>query len=116
MKVLVCGSRSYKDMVAVSSRMAELPDDTVVIHGDARGVDRYAKQAAERLGFTVIDYPAHWTAYGNSAGVLRNLLMFDEGQPDLVLAFWDGTSRGTAHTIREAEKRGIPVEVFLRHP
>jgi hypothetical protein len=36
--------------------------------------------------------------------------MLDQN-PGLVIAFWDGKSRGTAHTIGEARRRGIPVEV-----
>jgi hypothetical protein len=33
--------------------------------------------------------------------------------PDLVIAFWDGKSRGTKHAIDGAGLRGIPVEVIL---
>jgi len=33
-------------------------------------------------------------------------------EPELVLAFWDGRSTGTEHTITEANRRGIPVEVL----
>ena len=36
--------------------------------------------------------------------------------PVLVLAWWDGRSRGTAHTIGEAKKRGIPVEITTLRP
>jgi hypothetical protein len=31
---------------------------------------------------------------------------------DLVVAFWDGESRGTDFTIREAQRRKIPVKVY----
>jgi hypothetical protein len=34
-------------------------------------------------------------------------------KPDLVLAFQRDGSRGTQHTIDEARKRGIPVEVHV---
>jgi hypothetical protein len=33
--------------------------------------------------------------------------------PDVVIAFWDGTSRGTRHTIDSAIRRGIPVEAYI---
>ncbi len=116
MKVLVCGSRDFSDPFAVSlavdKRMSELPTPTHVIHGDAPGADRMAKQAAERHGHNVQPFPADWETHGKKAGILRNLRMLDEG-PELVIAFWNGASRGTAHTISEAKKRGIPVEVFL---
>lgn len=32
---------------------------------------------------------------------------------DKVLIFWDGVSRGTAHSIDYAEKIGKPVEVVM---
>lgn len=40
----------------------------------------------------------------------RNLAMLDE-KPDLVIAFQINGSAGTQHTIDQARKRGIPVEV-----
>jgi hypothetical protein len=36
-------------------------------------------------------------------------------KPDLVVAFWDGESRGTKHTIDSAERRELPVDV-IRDP
>ncbi len=110
-RVLVSGSRDYPRLARVASRIGMLPPGTTVIHGDARGVDRYAATVAESLGFEVEAYPADWTHHGRRAGIERNLLMLDGADPDYVIAFWDGKSRGTAHTIREAKKRGIPVEV-----
>ena len=32
---------------------------------------------------------------------------------DLVLAFWDGASRGTKFVIDNCKRRGIPVRVFV---
>ena len=32
---------------------------------------------------------------------------------DLVLAFWDGLSRGTKYVIDNCKKRNIPVEIHL---
>jgi hypothetical protein len=113
-KVLVCGSRRFANPFAVSlhadRRMAELPDGSIVIHGDAHGADRIAAQAAARHGHTIRPFPADWENDGRRAGIVRNLRMLNE-RPELVIAWWDGESRGTAHTITEARKRGIPVEV-----
>ena len=33
-------------------------------------------------------------------------------EADLVLAFWDGSSRGTAFVIRECRRRGVPLRVI----
>lgn len=112
--VLVCGSRDWTDAGAIAARLSALPgehEQIWVLHGAARGADRIAAVEATALGFTVKAYPADWDRHGKSAGFLRNVQMLEE-EPDLVLAFQIDGSRGTQHTIDEARKRGIPVEVI----
>jgi hypothetical protein len=115
MKVLVCGSRSWgadrEQTQKLYGRIASLPLDALILHGAARGADRLAADAAYLHGHSVESFPADWELYGRRAGFVRNLQMLDQ-EPDLVLAFWDGESRGTLHTIEEARRRGIPVEVI----
>ena len=111
MRVLVCGSRDWTDQEAIVNRIALLPSDAVVVHGGARGADRIAGAAAEILGHEVKVFRADWNKYGKAAGILRNLQMLDT-RPDRVIAFWDGVSPGTQHTIEEARRRGIKVEVI----
>jgi hypothetical protein len=115
-KVLVCGSRRFPNPfrvnLALEQRLATLPRDATVLHGGAVGADAMADQIGKRLGLTVLEFPADWETHGRRAGIVRNLAMLDE-EPDLVIAAWDGASRGTAHTMTEARKRGIPVEVIL---
>jgi len=110
MKVLVCGSREWIDYPAVRDRLARLPGDTEIIHGGASGADFWAKLSARHLGLPEQAFPADWRTHGKRAGILRNLQMLDEC-PDLVIAFQVNGSRGTQHTIDEARRRGIPVEV-----
>lgn len=112
MKVLVCGSRCWTDYDAIYNRLAELPRNALIIHGAARGADSHAALAASRLKLDQTPVPADWSK-GKRGGLERNLRMLDL-EPELVLAFWDGGSRGTMHTVREAHKRGIPVEI-IRH-
>lgn len=117
MKVLVCGSRRFPDPFTVSlaidetmRSLAKRWPDAEVIHGGAAGADAMAGAAAERHGLSVRVVHADWERHGKRAGILRNLQMLDE-PPDAVLAFWNGQSAGTAHTVTEAKKRGIPVRV-----
>lgn len=110
MIVLACGSRGWADIHVIRRRLLALPPDATILHGAAPGADAIAAGLAEDFGFTVRAYPADWETYGKRAGVLRNLRMLDE-QPDLVLAFQIGGSRGTQHVINEARERGIAVEV-----
>jgi hypothetical protein len=126
--VLVCGSRDWADINAIRMRLVTLPPSTEIIHGAAPGADRIAGWLAEDFGFAVDPHPADWevgpqtraedirarpdgSTYDSAAGRRRNLAMLDE-KPDLVLAFQRNGSRGTQHTINEARRRGIPVEVI----
>jgi SLOG family YspA-like protein len=112
-RVLVCGSRRWHDRDRIASRLADLPpsDDTMVVHGAAQGADRIAEQEAQKLGLFVEAHPADWEQHGKRAGILRNIEMLDSGI-DHVIAFHDGRSTGTQHTIDEARRRGISVEVI----
>lgn len=113
MKVLVCGSRTWDDRYTVAWRLAQFPRDTEIIHGAARGADEAASDAAFALGFAQTGYPANWDEHGKAAGLIRNQEMIEREQPDLVLAFWDGKSKGTMHTVALARKRNIRVEIVL---
>jgi hypothetical protein len=88
------------------------PLDTVV-HGDCRGADRLADEAAKTLCLRVERYPADWNKYGRSAGPIRNHEMLDTGI-DLVLAFHDDLSQseGTNHMVTIATKAGVLVKTF----
>jgi hypothetical protein len=119
MRVLVCGSRDWGDRRTISRRLQQLPPYAVVIHGAAsrkvdgieQSADMIADEVATLLRLRVERYPADWDFYGRTAGFVRNLAMLDT-QPDLVIAFQRGHSRGTQHTITEAQRRGIPTEIF----
>jgi len=111
MLVLVCGSRDWQDIHAIRKRLVKLPPDTEIIHGGARGADSTAGMLADDLGFSVRVFYPNWNVHGEGATFARNIKMLEE-RPDLVIAFQVGGSRGTQHTIDEAFKRRIPVEVY----
>lgn len=108
----MCGSRLFASRKVVRRRLDDLPlDDLLVIVGGAFGPDEFAREWAVQTGVDHLVRYSDWERYGKRAGYLRNSAMLDEG-PDLVIAFWDGESRGTKHTIDEARSRGIRVEVI----
>lgn len=121
MKVLVCGSRDWMDKAAVKEAL-DLELDTLkpgdiltVIEGGARGADFFAGEWAEEhfeVGVEWKRFPADWNKYGKRAGYIRNQQMLDEGKPDLVVAFWDGQSRGTKMMIDLAKKAKVEVKVI----
>lgn len=113
MRVLVCGSRDWTGWRAIERELAKLPLGTILVHGAARGADTIAAVVGIRLGLKVEAYPAQWESFGRAAGAVRNKWMLDSG-PDLVLAFHRnlGESKGTAHMVRIAKKKGVEVRVF----
>lgn len=117
--ILVCGSRdtsflgSYDTARhAVEVRLRACTEEGV-IHGGAPGIDRIAENVACELGMKVREFPANWSGLGRKAGIIRNEQMLDT-RPALVLAFWDGESRGTEHTIESARRRGLRLWVVRR--
>lgn len=114
--VLVCGSREWRDESQVKAliawRLHKLPVVTRIVHGDAHGVDRFADKIARDMGLEVVRCPADWAKHGKAAGMIRNREMLDMHKPDLVVAVWNGESRGTMHTVSEANARGVRVEIL----
>lgn len=94
-------------------RLAQLPRDTIIVSGAAKGADTHAEWAAEELQMDCVIFPADWDRFGRAAGPIRNRQMLDQ-KPDLVIAFHSdlSKSKGTADTVREAKRRGIKVEVI----
>jgi hypothetical protein len=96
--------------------MADLPDGTIVIHGDAEGADTCADFEARARGFPVRSSPAQWHKYGPAAGPIRNQQMLDEEHPDkdgvpigvfFAFAADFATSKGTRDMVRRALLAGI---------
>lgn len=83
-----------------------------VIHGDCRGPDHWGRDWAQE-GWDWIRqeaYPADWDKHGKAAGFLRNSTMVDVC--DIVVAVWDGTSKGTQDTIRKARLAKKPTVIL----
>jgi len=112
MIVLICGDRFWSDRQAIRRRLAQLPKDTIILHGAASGADTIAGEEATKLGLTVKQFPANWNKHGRAAGPIRNRQMLDH-KPNLVIAFHNdlSKSKGTKDTVQEAIKRGIPTYV-----
>ena len=113
-RILICGDRHWKDYMTIDTFVKNLPAGTVIIQGMCRGVDRMAKRAGHKYGFTVKDYPADWNKHSKAAGPIRNQQMLDEGKPDIVMAFHNNISksRGTRNLLNQASERGIPAQIF----
>lgn len=111
MRLGIVGSRDYPNKSRVIQFVNSLPLDTVVVSGGARGVDTWAEEAALARGMEVVAILPDWETYGRAAGMIRNKEIVRLS--DKVVAFHDGTSKGTANTIKVAQGEGKLQTVFL---
>lgn len=98
--IAIVGSRSFSDYnIAKSYLDKKLKDINIskIISGGAIGADTIANAYAKERNINFQEYPADWDKYGKSAGIRRNLVMSDVC--NVLIAFWDGESRGTEHMI-----------------
>ncbi len=110
MRVAIVGSRDINEIEDFGSF---LPSETTsVVSGGARGVDRIARNYARMHDMELIEILPDYKLYGSRAPLVRNDRIIE--MADLVLAFWDGRSGGTAYVIRRCHEKGVPVRVFVR--
>lgn len=113
MRVLVCGSRTFRFgflLRGALDGLNRLHGPLIIIQGGARGADELARAWCHETSTPTEEYGAEWEEYGKRAGPLRNRAMLTAGNPDLVLAFLDKPleeSRGTAHMVRIAREAGV---------
>ena len=121
MKVLICGSRDWKDQDLVVTVLEgsyhearSVEESLTVIEGCARGADLFAHSwRPSDFWVTHKHYPALWDQFGRAAGPLRNVEMARE-KPDIVYAFHDNLedSLGTRHMVQISRQADIPVVVI----
>lgn len=102
-KLVVVGSRTFKKKKLLYSYIDKLRKKCTVVEiisGGAKGADIFAECYAKDNNIPFKLFKPKWNQYGNYAGLKRNIEMVLEG--DKVLAFWDGKSKGTKHTIKKA--------------
>jgi hypothetical protein len=115
-KVLVCGSTSWRWPDVVETHLAELAsrardagDELTVLTAAAGGADRVAEDAARTLGLDRVVFRSGWDEAGRESLHDHVPRMVSE-EPDLVLAFRDvGESPGTDRIVAAARERGIQV-------
>lgn len=136
-RILVTGSRFWSDVSLLTGSLdaaAAGHDQVTLIHGrcDPRntageripwnhalahpedgpflGADWHAGQHAAAQGWTVEEYAANWSLYGNAAGGIRNQTMVNlRPVADVCIGAPLGKSPGTRDCMARARKAGIRV-------
>ena len=106
MRVAVIGSRSLT--IDISKYIPA--GATEIITGGAEGIDMLAERYADehRISKHIIrpDYGKH----GKAAPLVRNQRIVNLA--DIIVAFWDGESGGTAFTVKYARQVRKPLKIY----
>lgn len=107
MKVAVIGSRG----LTINELGKYLPKEvTEIVSGGAKGIDTDAREYALSHGIKLTEFLPEYKKYGKAAPLKRNLSIIEYS--DLVIAFWDGKSRGTKFVIDNCKRIGVKVLVI----
>lgn len=115
MKIIIAGSRSFVNYPVLEEYCDKIIDlldcsDIIIVSGTAKGADKLGERYAQNKGFKIAQFPADWDKFGKSAGYKRNEQM--ALYSDVLIAFWDGSSKGTKHMIDLAKKHNLKVFVY----
>ena len=112
MRVAIVGSRHFSEIDRVQSYVNELPARSSIVTGSASGVDAAATKAARDKGIAVQVMPASFDELADpKRSAARNQRLIDAC--DVLVAFWDGSSKGTRATVDRALEAGKEVHVFV---
>lgn len=119
-RVLVYGSRTWRNPAPIAAYIAGLPAGTVVVHGGQvsydpelrcyYGADYLAHLAAVARGYRVEVHLAAWDR-GRIAGPLRNREMVASGLAEACGYRMPGASPGTDDMTRQLAAAGVPYRV-----
>ena len=130
LRVIIAGGRDFDDydllkketLSTLSKAIYEITGEKkiakekiLIISGGARGADWLGEKFASEFGLRMQRFPAMWDRYGRRAGYMRNTDMakfaHENNTHGLLIAFWDGQSKGTKHMIDIAKKEDLRVSI-----
>lgn len=116
-RLIVCGGKDFEDYSMLSEKLDDLLkryEYVELVSGHAKGADTLAEIYANNNVIPIKVFPANWERYGKAAGPKRNREMLEyamEAHP-VVLAFWNGKSRGTGNMLKQAKTAGVECHIY----
>ena len=110
MKIAIIGSRT---IYIPPQKLAKYIPNTVtqIISGGANGIDTSAREYALLYNLRLVEYLPDYKKYKRGAPIKRNMEIIENS--DLVIAFWDGKSRGTKFVIEACKKQNKEIIIHL---
>ena len=109
MKIAIIGSRN------LSGKNLEdyIPENvTEIVSGGAKGIDSDAANYAMEHRLKLKVFLPEYERYKRAAPLKRNIQIAEYA--DECLAFWDGSSKGTLHTVELFRKLGKNVTIIKK--
>lgn len=111
MKTIIAGGRDFKDYNLLKKQVDYYREHkgniTEIVSGGANGADTLGEHYAAEYNIPVKIFLADWNKHGRAAGPMRNKQMADYA--DVLIAVWDGQSKGTKNMIDQMNKLNKPV-------
>lgn len=112
-KIAVVGTRNYDDydhFVGWIKYYTQNIANVCFVSGGAKsGRDALIKRYAEENEMYIIEHFPQYSVYGKAAPLHRNTLIVNDAE--MMIAFWDGKSKGTNDAIEKAKEKGIPIRI-----
>lgn len=120
MRIIIAGGRDFNNYTLLEKEcyaiLCSSGDKSYIeiVSGCANGADKLGERFANNFALKVIKLPADWDTYGKSAGYKRNeqMAIYAKEQDGVLVAFWDGKSKGTKHMIDLARKHKLTVHII----
>ncbi|MHB1196338.1 MAG: DUF2493 domain-containing protein [Lutibacter sp.] len=112
-KVIIAGGRNFDDfnkLCQVCDEFLQDQNNIEIVSGAYKGADLLGEKFAAERNYSIKQFPADWRRYGKSAGQKRNAEMANYA--DMLIAFWDGESKGTKNMIDLATQAGLNVKII----
>lgn len=116
MKVAIIGSRNITDKSYIYKQLDSFFKDNkpeLIVSGGAHGPDKIGIAWALENKINVKEFLPDWERYKKSAGFIRNTQIVEAA--DLVIAFWDGLSKGTKDSINKAKKLNKQIKIISQN-
>lgn len=111
MKLAIIGSSNFTNYDLLKNTLDETYTNIeTIISGGSIGADTLAEKYADEKGIDKLIYLPNWKLYGIKAEYIRNRLIVLKC--DEMIAFWDGSSKGTREKLDYANELGKKVKII----